>query len=115
MRSLLLLTAIVPALALAEGPAPTDLLELARQGYSLAASEYRAGQGDLDTAARWSKRIYEIQKDAHAPAAGTDYVYRMKDLEKVAQTRFKQGSVRRLDTVEATFLRARAEEQVKKK
>jgi len=114
MRTTLLLVALVSSTALAGQPQPEDRLELARQGYSLAASQYRSGQGDLTAAARWSKRIYELQKATNAAKAGADYLYRMKDLEKVATSRFEQGTVGKLDKVEATWLRQEAELEVKK-
>jgi len=115
MRALLLVLPLLSLSTFAQNKPPAaEMLELAMKGYSLASSAYRSGGGDLDAAARWSKRVYELQKAARAPKADDDYVYRMKDLEKVATGRVNAGTAQKIDQVEATWLRLEAEAAVKK-
>lgn len=107
-------TALPLCLALAVSPAvaapPADeRLELAVKGYRLAATGYREGRVGLEDVARWSTRIFQLQKATREPKAGADYVYRMKDLEGLAAARVKHGDANELEALTARYLRVEAE------
>jgi hypothetical protein len=89
-------------------------LDLALRAYGLASAGYRQGNVQHQVVAMWSTRLYELQKEAGAAAAGTDYVYRMKDLENIATARLKDGRGTQLEVLDAAFLRAEAELVVKR-
>jgi hypothetical protein len=89
-------------------------LELALRAYGLASAGYRQGNVQHQVVAMWSTRLYELQKEAGVANAGTDYVYRMKDIETVATARLKDGRATQLEVLDASFLRAEAELVVKR-
>jgi hypothetical protein len=113
MRPLLFVALLWSVLVHAEPP--NERLEIALKAYRLAATGYREGNVPLETAAMWSVRAWELQKASGAPNAGSDYVFRMKDLENVATARAKDGRANALEQLNAQFLRVEAEAAVKKK
>lgn len=114
MRLLALLLVLLPCTSLAAPPA-NERLDIALKAYRLATTGFREGRVTLDDAARWSIRVWELQKADGAANAATDYVYRMKDLENVATARVKDGRANALEQLNAQYLRIEAELATKKK
>lgn len=102
---LVLLLAAAPVFA----AAPNERLDVALRAYRLSATGYREGRVPQDTVATWSQRVWELQKADKLPNAGADYLYRMKELERVAATRVKSGSANELELLNAQYLRLEAE------
>lgn len=67
-----------------------------------------------ETVATCSARVWELQKADKLPSAGADYVFLMKDLERVAANRVMSGDATELELLNAQFLRLEAERLTKK-
>lgn len=92
-----------------------ERLDIALKAYRLSATGYREGRVPQETVAAWSLRVWELQKADKLPNAAADYVYRMKDLERVAANRVKNGDANELELLSAQFLRLEAEDATKLK
>lgn len=112
LATVLLVLVALPAVA---APPANERLELAVKAYRLAATGYRAGTVPQDTVVTWSLRVWELQKADKLPNAAADYVYRMKDLENVANARVKEGRANALEQLNAQYLRVEAEAATKGK
>lgn len=109
----------VLVLALAAAPvlaaAPNERLDVALKAYRLSATGYREGRVPQETVATWSVRVWELQRADKLPNAAADYLYRMKDLERVAANRVKHGDANELELLSAQYLRLEAEDATKLK
>jgi hypothetical protein len=122
--SVVLVSAIMGAIAghaaTTPEPAPASFaqqrLEISQRAMELGRELYMRGLNtDLPELATWSRRIMEAQRDVAANddernRVVQEYVTRMKDLESLADSRFKAGLGTEYDTLAARFMRVEAEE-----
>lgn len=113
MKRIVLVLVLAASTVLA-APA-NERLDIALKAYRLSATGYREGRVPQETVATWSLRVWELQRADKLPNAAADYVYRMKDLERVAANRVKNGDANELELLSAQYLRLEAEEATKSK
>jgi hypothetical protein len=106
----------------ASAPAPASAsfaqqrLEVAQRGVDMGRELYSRGlTSDLPELTTWSRRLMEAKRDlattdAERDRTIQDYVTRMKELESLADSRFKTGLGTEYETLAARFMRVEAEE-----
>jgi hypothetical protein len=115
-----ILGAIAGRAATTPAPVPASFaqqrLEISQRAVDLGRELYSRGlTSDLPELATWSRRLMEAKRDlatsdAERDGAMQDYVTRMKELESLADGRFRTGLGTEYDTLAARFMRVEAEE-----
>jgi hypothetical protein len=101
-------------LAADPAPAPVDRIVLATKAFTMAQAQYRAGTGPIERPMMWSRRLFDLQREAGNASASVDLMFRAKEIEAIARSLLKAGSTTELDVLEATWQRTEAERAVKR-